>query len=294
MAILLDKNTRAIIQGITGGYAQNQVRVMQGYGTNIVAGVTPGKSGGEVHGIPIFDTVREALHAYPANASVIYVSGPRVKDAALEALEAGIKLLVIATEGVPLHDAMTIRDQASKHDAWIIGPNSIGTISPGKSLLGTLNPSFATPGHVGLISRSGTLSMEVTRMLTEAELGQSTCVAIGGDRIIGKTQTDYLRLFEKDPDTRAVVLLGEIGGGMEQEAAGYIAQMTKPVVTYIVGRAAPAGKRMGHIGAMVSGQSDSYEAKVSALRQAGAVVAETLWDIPRLVAETLSRGQKEV
>jgi len=283
VGILADRNTRVLIQGITSKYGLSQIKMMIKYGTKIVAGVSPGKGGQNVLGIPVYDTVEEAVREQSPEASIVYVGPSFAKDAAFEAIDAGIKLLVIPTEGIPVHDTMKIRYLAEERKAWVVGPNSLGLITPGETLLGSLAPAYARSGDVGLLSRSGTLSIEVTRILAEAGLGQSTCVSIGGDSVLGKNPVDYLKEFEADQQTKTVVMLGEIGGGKEYEAAEYIRVMKKPVVAFIAGRTAVPGKRMGHAGALIAKASDSAESKRQALFQAGARIADTPWEIPELV-----------
>ncbi|MEQ6378416.1 succinate--CoA ligase subunit alpha [Bacillaceae bacterium S4-13-56] len=289
MAILLDENSQVVIQGITGKYAANQTKSMLTYGTKIVGGVSPGKSGTEVHGIHVFDTLAEIASSRKVDASIIYTSAPNVLQAVTEAIESGVKLIVIPTEFIPVHDTMIIRKMAKEQGVWIVGPNCLGMISPGKSLLGTLSPEYTIPGNVGVISRSGTLSLEVVRTITEAGLGQSTCISIGGDMVLGNNPIDYLKAFEKDPETDIIVMLGEIGGMKEYEAAEYIKTMKKPVVSFIVGKSAKPGRRMGHIGAIVSGGADTAENKINCLQNAGVQIADTPWDIPRLIKERLQK-----
>lgn len=287
MSILVDKNTRVLVQGATGRFGQIQTKLMQGYGTDIVAGVTPGKGGQEVLGIPIYDTIAEASADHRIDASVIYVPAPFAREAAEEAIENGIPLVVVITEGVPVHDGMWIRAAAKERGVWVIGPNCPGIITPGQTSLGMYPPSTAMPGSVGVASRSGTLCFEVTKLLCEAGIGQSSNVGIGGDPVIGNNFVEYLRLFEEDPDTRAVVMIGELGGSQEEDAAQFIAEMSKPVVAFISGKSAPPEKRMGHAGAISSDGGGGAEGKVRALASAGARMADTLGDIVRLTKETL-------
>lgn len=279
MAILANNETRILIQGITGRMARRIVGRMVEYGTKVVAGVTVGRGGEKVLGIPVYDTVKEALCEHEIDGTVLFIPALKVKEAALEAIEAGIKLLVIVSEGVPIHDAMQIKAAAAQNDAWIVGPNTLGLISPGQVLLGQGASSYSAKGNIGVLSRSGTLMMETIKILTEAGFGQSTCVGIGGDQVIGRITRDYLCQFEADPDTKAVVIIGEIGGNMEEDAADFIRTMSKPVAAFIVGRFAPAQKRLGHAGAIVSGNTGSAEGKRQALREAGAFVADSLWDL---------------
>jgi succinyl-CoA synthetase alpha subunit len=285
MSILVGKETRLIVQGITGNWGQRQTLNMIENGTCIAAGVSPGRGGKEVLGIPVYDTVPEAMRNHQVNASILYIPAPAVKEAAFEAIESGIKLVVIITENVPLHDTMKIIDLATQLDAWVIGPNTPGIVSPGKALVGFLPAATVQPGKVGIVSRSGTLAIETLRFLSENRIGISTCCGIGGDLVSGKSHIDYLKLFEKDEQTYAVVLLGEIGGNMEEMAAEYIGKMTKPVISMIVGRTAPPGKRMGHAGAIISQGSGSAFQKIEVLKKAGAKVADDIWHLVNLVQE---------
>ena len=286
MGILVDHSTRVIVQGITGRYAQAQVKVMIEYGTKIVAGVSLGKQGVVVEGVPVYDTLKRALEDHPADAAITYV-GPRyAKDAALEAIESGIKLLVIGTEGIPVHDTMQVRYLAKRNDAWVVGPNSIGITTPGETCLGTVLP-YVSPGSVGVVSRSGSLAIQVLYFLNRAGIGQSTFVSAGGDFVLGRNPVEYLQLFERDEKTRAVLFIGEIGGMKEYQVAEYIKEMRKPVVTYIVGRTAVTGKRMGHIGAIVASGADSADSKRDSLKEAGAMIADTPWEIIELLKQVV-------
>jgi succinyl-CoA synthetase alpha subunit len=287
LAILVDGRTRVLVQGATGRFGQIQTKLMLDYGTKIVAGVTPGRGGQEVLGIPIYDTVAEAKGEHRIDASVIYVPAPWALDAAVESIEGGIPLVVVITEGVPVHDGMRIRALGKERGVWVIGPNCPGVMVPGQTSLGMYPPVCAMPGHVGVASRSGTLSFEVTKLLCEAGIGQSTNVGIGGDPVIGNNFVEYLRLFEEDPETHAVVMIGELGGSQEEQAAGFIAEMSKPVVAFISGKNAPPEKRMGHAGAISSDGSGGAMDKVRALEAAGVRMAETLQDIVRLTREAL-------
>ena len=288
MAILADEKTRLLVQGITGNQGSFHTKQMLEYGTRVVAGVTPLRGGGEVSGVPVYDTVEQAVARHGANASVIFVPPPGVRDAAFEAMDNGLKLVVIITEHVPLTDAMAISARAHQTGATVVGPNTFGLVSPGKCKIGILPNAVPKAGHVGLASRSGTLSYEVTANLSAAGLGQSTVVGMGGDRVVGLSFMDILRLFERDADTQAVVMIGEIGGSAEEEAAEYIKSMSKPVVAYIAGRAAPPGKRMGHAGAIIERGRGTYQSKVDALRAAGAVVVELPWQVPDRVQAALT------
>lgn len=287
MAVLIDKNTRVLVQGITGREGEFHTRQMLEYGTQVVAGVTPGKGGQEVLGVPVFDTVRQAVQATGADASVVFVPAPFAMDAVLEAADAGVRLIVCITEGIPVQDTVKAVSLVRQKGVRLIGPNCPGIITAGQCKIGILPGNIFTPGPVGLISRSGTLTYEIVDLLTKAGLGQSTCIGIGGDPVLGSTFADLLPLFEQDPDTQAVVLVGEIGGSDEEIAAEYIRTMRKPVVGFISGRTAPPGKRMGHAGAIISGRTGTPQAKVDALRSVGAPVADALYEIPDLVKQAL-------
>ncbi|WP_366922084.1 succinate--CoA ligase subunit alpha [Metallumcola ferriviriculae] len=290
MSILVNEDTKVLIQGITGAYGRNQSAAMKEYGTNIVVGVAPGRAGTETFGVPVYNTVKQAGEYHDFDASIIYVPPPFTKDAVLEAVENGVELIVIATEGVPIHDTLYFRHIAEKYGTWIVGPNSIGMISPGKTLLGSLAPSFTFPGNVGLISRSGTMAIEFVQILGDCGIGLSTGIGIGGDKVIGKNPIDYLKLFEDDPDTRAVVMLGEIGGSKELEAADYIKEMSTKVFSFIVGISAPKGKRMGHIGAIASAENEGAEYKKNVLKAAGSYVADTPWELGESLKYYLMEG----
>lgn len=277
MSILVDENTRLIIQGITGREGTFHCEQMLQYGTKVVAGVTPGKGGENVFGVPVFNTVREAMEATDANASVIFVPALYTAAGVYEALDAGLKTVMTIAEHVPVHDMMRVYHIAREKGARVIGPNSFGVISPGKSKAGFMAHRIFLPGHVGLMSRSATNCYETVFMMTNAGIGQSTCVGVGGDMIPGSTFTDLLPLFEADPETKAVVIIGEIGGNEEELAAEYIKNhVTKPVVALIAGKNAPKGKSMGHAGAIVAADgTGSAENKEKALRAAGVHIAET-------------------
>ncbi|HCI82685.1 MAG TPA: succinate--CoA ligase subunit alpha [Ktedonobacter sp.] len=287
MSILLDHTTRVIVQGITGREGQYHTRNMKNAGTNVVGGVTPGKGGETVDGLPVFDTVNEAKAATGANASCIFVPPAGAADAIMEAASAGIALIVCITENIPVIDMTRAILVVREHNATLIGPNCPGMCTPGQGKIGIIPYQIFTPGPIGFISRSGTLTYEVVSLLTEAGLGQSTCIGIGGDPIIGSTFIDYLRLFETDPQTKAVVMCGEIGGSDEEDAAEYIKTMSKPVVAFVSGRTAPPGKRMGHAGAIISGNTGTAQGKVAALQAANVPVADTIFDIPELVKQVL-------
>ncbi|BCL84056.1 succinate--CoA ligase [ADP-forming] subunit alpha [Ktedonobacteria bacterium brp13] len=288
MSILLDNTTRVIVQGITGREGQYHTRNMKAAGTNIVGGVTPGKGGQTVEGVPVFDTVFQAKAATDANASCIFVPPAGAADAIMEAASAGIKLIVCITEGIPVIDMTRAMLVVREHEATLIGPNCPGMCTPGFGKIGIIPYQIFNPGPVGFISRSGTLTYEVVSLLTNSGIGQSTCIGIGGDPIIGSTFVDYLRLFEQDPQTKVVVMCGEIGGSDEEDAAEFIrTSMSKPVVAFVSGRTAPEGKRMGHAGAIISGNTGTAQGKVAALQTAGVPVADTIFDIPDLVKQVL-------
>ncbi len=290
MSIYLDRNSIVIVQGITGREGLYHAKRMRAYGTNVAGGVTPGKGGQSVDEFAVFDTVREAKSATKATTSIIFVPPPFAADAILEAADAGIELIVCITEGIPVHD-MLKAVAALPSGARLIGPNCPGLVSPGQSLCGIMPGHVFSKGDVGMVSRSGTLTYEIVDQLTRAGIGQSTCVGIGGDPIIGTVFTDTLRAFEKDAETKAVVLVGEIGGSDEEDAAALIArrEFSKPVVAFIGGRSAPEGKRMGHAGAIVSGTSGTAQAKVDAFKKLGVPVADSPAQIPDLVRSVLTQ-----
>ncbi len=284
MAILIDKNTKLLVQGITGREGLFHTEQMIEYGTDVVGGVTPGKGGEWALGKPVFDTVKTAKEATGANTSVIYVPAAFAADAIYEAIDAGIELIVCITEGVPILDMMKVRAHLDQSHCRLVGPNCPGMLTPGQSKVGIMPGHIATPGNVGVVSRSGTLTYEVVYALTQHGIGQSTCVGIGGDPINGTNFLDVLKMFEEDPQTEKVVLIGEIGGTDEEKAAQYIANyMTKPVVAFIAGRTAPPGKRMGHAGAIVEGGAGTAEDKIAALQAAGVKVADHPEQIPDLL-----------
>ena len=289
MAILLDHQTRVLVQGITGRDGSFHTQQMVAYGTSVVAGVTPGKEGQEVHGVPVFNTVQSAVSATRANCSIIFVPPRFAADAVLEAADAGIPLIICITEGVPVLDMIGVYDYVQKKGARLIGPNCPGLIVPGAAKVGIMPGHIHQPGKIGVISRSGTLTYEVVYQLTRAGMGQSTCVGIGGDPIIGTKYVDLLELFEADPETEAIALIGEIGGNDEELAAEYIGRhVSKPVVSFISGRTAPPGKRMGHAGAIISGSSGTAEAKIEALNEVGVPVADTPAQVVSLLQQKLS------
>ncbi len=288
MSIFIDRNTSLIVQGITGRDGSFHTQGMLEYGTKVVAGVTPGRGGETVHGVPVFNSVAEARAATGANTSVIYVPAPFAADAVYEAVDAGVKLVVCITEGVPVNDMVELYAFVERSSSRLIGPNCPGLISPGQSKVGILPGPIHREGPVGVVSRSGTLTYQVVDYLTREGIGQSTCIGIGGDPIIGTNFLDTLEAFEADPETKAVVMIGEIGGTDEQEAARFIKNaMKKPVVGFIAGRTAPPGKRMGHAGAIISGGGGTAKEKTEALNQVGVPVAKVPSEIPGLVRSAL-------
>jgi len=288
LPILIDEKTRVVVQGATGNQGRFQTLRMVEYGTRVVAGVSPGKGGTAVEGIAVYDTVEEAVQRRGANASIVFVPAPLARDACLESLEAGIGLIVVITEGIPVHDAMEVMALARIQGATVVGPNTFGVISPGRCKLGIMPAPAYLPGRVGMVARSGTLSYEIASALTDAGIGQSTVVGLGGDRVVGLSFVDVLRRLEADPATSVVVLVGEIGGTAEEEAAEFIKGMTKPVVAYLAGRSAPPGKRMGHAGAIIERGKGSFDGKVQALANAGVAVARLPWEVTGLVQERLA------
>lgn len=289
MSILINKETKLIVQGITGGQGRFHTEQMLNYGTNVVAGVTPGKAGEEVLGVPVFDTVKQAKQATGANASIIYVPPRFAADSIFEAIDAELDFVVCITEGIPVLDMARVKNYLKGKKTKLLGPNCPGLISPGKAKVGILPGYIHKEGHVGVISRSGTLTYEAVNQLTLAGIGQSTAVGIGGDPIRGLGFVDVLKMFEEDKDTYAVVMIGEIGGSGEEEAAEYIRDyMTKPVASFISGQTAPKGKRMGHAGAIISGGKGTAAGKIAALEACGVVVAPT----PDRIGEALITAAK--
>jgi succinyl-CoA synthetase alpha subunit len=293
MSIFIDRNTKLLVQGITGRDGSFHTHQMMEYGTDVVGGITPGKGGQSFdgpggHAVPIFDTMRQAVAETGANASVIYVPPPFAADAIMEAADAGVPFIVCITEGVPVLDMTRVNTFVQDHGVRLLGPNCPGLISPGRSKVGILPGQIVTPGPVGVVSRSGTLTYEMVYLLTQAGIGQTTCVGIGGDPINGTSFIDCLAAFEADAETKAVVMIGEIGGTDEQEAAAYVsARMSKPVVGFIAGQTAPPGRRMGHAGAIISGSSGTAEEKVQAFEANGIGVARKPSDVVGLVRGVL-------
>ncbi|RLE94771.1 MAG: succinate--CoA ligase subunit alpha [Thermoprotei archaeon] len=284
--ILVNKNTRVLVQGITGREGSFHTKAMLDYGTKILAGVTPGKGGQSVHGVPVYNSVEEALTEHPEiNTSTVFVPAPYAPDAIYEAIDAGIRLIVVITEHIPLHDELRVISYARLKGAWIVGPNCPGVISPGESKVGIMPGHIFEKGVIGIVSRSGTLTYEIAHLITKAGLGQSTCIGIGGDPIVGMDFIEVLELFEKDKETKAVVVIGEIGGTMEEELAYWIKKRgySKPVVAYIAGKTAPPGKRMGHAGAIITMGMGTASSKIKAFEEAGIAVAKT----PREVIDLL-------
>jgi succinyl-CoA synthetase alpha subunit len=290
LGIIVDGNTRAIVQGITGTQGRIHTKLMLEYGTKIVAGVTPGKGGAEFHGVPVCDTVEEAREKYSPNASIIFVPAPFAADAAFEAIDGGIRTVVMITEHIPIKDSIELMAHAHKANATIIGPNSPGIITTDKCKLGIMPAHVFTSGNVGVASRSGTLTYEIAASLTKKQMGQSTCIGVGGDPITGLNFIDVLELFKVDQQTKAVVLIGEIGGNLEELAAEYVERgYPKPVVAFVAGRSAPPEKRMGHAGAIVMGKMGTAESKIVAFENAGVKVAEKPSDVAELLAKAMEK-----
>jgi succinyl-CoA synthetase alpha subunit len=288
MSILVDESTRLLVQGITGSEGSFHTQRCIEYGTKVVAGVTPGKGGSQHLGVPVFNTVEKAIAETGANASLMFVPPAFAADGILEAIDAGMSLVVCITEGIPVLDMVKVHRYLKGKSARLIGPNCPGVMSPGKCKAGIMVGEIHLPGNVGVISRSGTLTYDVVSQLTSLGIGQSTCVGIGGDALPGSTFVDILKLFQADRDTKAVVLIGEIGGTMEQEAAEFIShKMTKPVVAFVAGSTAPPGKRMGHAGAIITGSAGKASEKIKALLQAGATIAPTPAEVGLTIKKVL-------
>jgi succinyl-CoA synthetase alpha subunit len=289
MAVIINRDTRVVVQGITGSQGQFHTGQMLAFGSKVIGGTNFDKAGQEVHGVPVYATVHEAVEKGGANASIIFVPAPGVKDAAFEAIHAGVKVLVLIPEHVPTQETMEIMQYAKKHGVRVIGPNTFGLISPGEQVkMGIMPNHIYKPGPVGVVARSGTLSYEIAYNLTTSGLGQTTVIGMGGDKVIGTNFVDALELFNADPATEAIVMVGEIGGIQEELAAEYIkANVKKPVVAYLAGKAAPPGKRMGHAGAIIEGNRGTYQSKVDALQAAGVKVASLPWEVSELVGKAL-------
>jgi succinyl-CoA synthetase alpha subunit len=290
MSVFVNSDTRLLVQGITGKEGQFHTRQCVAYGTHVVAGVTPGKGGGEMDGIPVFNGVAEAVDKTKANCSMIFVPPPFAADAIMESIDAGVELIVAITEGIPVLDMMRIKQMINGSGSRLIGPNCPGIITPGKAKIGIMPAQIHKPGGpIGVVSRSGTLTYEVVFQLTGQGIGQTTCIGIGGDPINGTNFIDCLEAFENDPETKGIVMVGEIGGNAEEDAADFIkSNVTKPVVGFIAGITAPPGRRMGHAGAIISGSSGTAQAKIDVLQKAGVHVCENLGYIGELCTEVFS------
>ncbi len=291
MSILVDKKTRLVVQGITGAEGSFHTRHMQEYGTKVVAGVVPSRKGQDLEGVPIYNTVSEAVEEQGANTSVVFVPAPFAADAVMEAADAGLKLVVCITEGIPTLDMVKVYEYLRHRKTRLIGPNCPGIISPGKAKVGIMPAAIHKPGSIGVLSRSGTLTYEAVDQLTRRGLGQSTCIGIGGDPVIGSQFVDLLPLYEKDPETEAVILIGEIGGSAEEAAAELVkkGKVTKPVVAFVAGQTAPPGRRMGHAGAIIAGGKGTAAEKMAALREAGVHICTSPAEIGATMARVLGR-----
>uniref|UniRef100_A0A7C1TB23 Succinate--CoA ligase [ADP-forming] subunit alpha n=1 Tax=Thermofilum pendens TaxID=2269 RepID=A0A7C1TB23_THEPE len=294
MAILVDENTRVLVQGITGRQGSLHTLEMLKYGTRVVAGVTPGRQGERIHGVPVYNDVFSALEEHPeVNASIVFVPAAYAPDAVYEAIDAGIKLIVVITEHIPVHETLKLVRYGRSKGVTIVGPNTPGVISPGKCKVGIMPSSYFEAGRIGLMSRSGTLMYEVASMLRAEGFGVSTAVGIGGDMITGLNFEDVYSMFLRDDETDAVVLVGEIGGSKEERFANYFSELKprKPVIAYIAGRSAPPGRRMGHAGAIVMGEIGTYASKVKSLEEAGIPVAKSIFDVSKLLSEALGEDR---
>jgi succinyl-CoA synthetase alpha subunit len=290
MSIIINSKTRLLVQGITGDAARHHTKLMQEYGTNIVAGVRPGAGGTDVHGVKVFDTVKEAMEQQQPDTSILFVPAKVMKQAAFEAFDAGIKKIVIVSEHIPLHDTMEIVAGAQQVQATVIGPNTPGLISPGELCkIGFVPSAYYIPGEIGVASRSGTLTYEIVSRLTAAGIGQSTCVGIGGDPVIGTPFSEILRMFQNDPKTEVILIIGEIGGTMEEEAAELAekGEITKPVLAYLAGRTAPPDKKMGHAGAIIAGGRGTIQSKLDAFKRASIPVADIPGDVVKLIKQLI-------
>lgn len=288
MAILINESSEVIVQGITGANAALHTKFMLDYGTKVVAGVTPGKGGQEIHGVKVYDTVKACLKDHPGvTVSSVWVPARFAKDAILEAIDAGINTVVVITERIPIHDMLMVRKRAQEKGTTVIGGNTPGVISPGKCLVGMLPKIAFKPGRIGTVARSGAITYYIANTLNLAGMGESTSVGLGGDPVLGTNFEDILRMFDADPETDTVVMAGEIGGVYEELAAPFIKQMKKPVIAFIAGKAAPMGKRLGHAGAIIEGEMGTAENKIRVLKENGAIIAETLSEIPEFIKNKL-------
>lgn len=288
MAIYINENTNVLIQGITGNQGSFHAEQMLAYGTKVIAGVSPGKGGQKVHGIPVYNSVAESMEHHEIHASILFVPAKHVKDSAFEAIQAGIKLLVLLPEHIPVHDTMAILEYASCSGTTVVGPNTFGLVSSGIGKIGIMPNKYFVPGPVGVVSRSGTLSYEIVGSMINEGIGTSTVIGLGGDRVVGLNFIDILSKFEEDPETKVVVLIGEIGGTAEEDAAAFIGQhMSKPVIAYLAGKSAPEGKRMGHAGAIIDRGMGTLPGKIKALKEAGVKVATLPFEVPQLVKKEL-------
>ncbi len=289
MSIWVDRNTRLLVQGITGREGQFHTLTCRDYGTNVVAGVTPGKGGQSVEGIPVFNTVAKAVRETGANASMIFVPPAFCADAIMESIDAGLALIVAITEGIPVMDMLKVKNCLKSSNSRLIGPNCPGIITPGQCKIGIQPGHIHSPGHVGIVSRSGTLTYEAVHQIQQFGIGQSTVIGIGGDPVNGTNFIDCLSAFQSDPETRAIIMVGEIGGSAEEEAAGFIKEnVTKPVIGFIAGLTAPPGRRMGHAGAIISGSSGTAQGKIAAMREAGITVVENLGEMGAIAKDTFA------